>query len=33
MKERPMTKLRYVIPFASNMDRSVAFYREVRADP
>jgi len=29
MKEGPMTKLRYVILFVSNMDRSVAFYRAV----
>jgi lactoylglutathione lyase len=33
MKEGPMTKLRYVILFVSDMDRSVGFYRDVLGWP
>ncbi len=33
MKEASMTKLRYVILFVSDMDRSVAFYRDVLGWP
>jgi lactoylglutathione lyase len=32
-KEGPMTKLRYVILFVSDMDRSVAFYRDMLGWP
>jgi lactoylglutathione lyase len=33
MKEGPMTKLRYVILFVSDLERSVAFYRDVLGWP
>jgi lactoylglutathione lyase len=33
MKEGPMTKLRYAIVFVSDMERSVAFYRDVLGWP
>jgi len=33
MKEEPMTRLKYVILFVSDMERSVAFYRDVLGWP